>query len=231
MNHSINIEQIIAVAKKLQHLKDEVVFVGGSTTELLVDEVARGQARQTEDVDFVVDIEFNLEYSKFEKKMRDLDFVNDTSKGAPICRWLMDFHGKKLKVDSMSSHGTALGFTNCWYQSSIKTAWEKEIEQGLFIKVIEPVHFLGTKFEAFKGRGNGDIFSHDLEDIFFVLEHNGDIERKVYDSNNSKLKSYLAEQFKNLLLHPDLINTLPGLLDDDASVPVVIGKIKFFSTL
>jgi hypothetical protein len=58
---SINIQQVIAVAEQLADMKNEVVFVGGSTTELLVDEVARGHARQTEDVDFIVDITVSVD--------------------------------------------------------------------------------------------------------------------------------------------------------------------------
>lgn len=78
IKNTLNIEQIIAVAEKLRELKDQVVFVGGSTTALLVDVVAN-QARQTEDVDFIVDITIANEHYKFERRMRELGFVNDQS--------------------------------------------------------------------------------------------------------------------------------------------------------
>lgn len=58
---------------------------------------------------------------------------------------------------------------------------EVEIKPGLSIKVIKPIYFLGTKFEAWYGRGENDIFSHDLEDVVYVLEHRTGIEIDVYD--------------------------------------------------
>ena len=182
MSNQTNINQIIAVAEKLESLKDQVVFVGGSTTALLVDDVAAGRARQTEDVDFIVDISVRGEYRRFEEKMRELGFVNDQSEDAPICRWVMNFQGVDLKVDAMPVDEKILGFSNQWYQESIDTAWEHEIKEGLVIKVIDPVYFLGTKFEAFRGRGDNDIFSHDLEDVVYVLEHKTAIEKLVFDS-------------------------------------------------
>ena len=228
MSNQLNIEQIIAVAEKLKDMKDEVVFVGGSTTALLVDDIAAGRARQTEDVDFIVDISIRGGYRQFEEKMRDLGFIHDQSEGAPICRWLMDFHGTDLKVDAMPVEKEILGFSNQWYGESINTAWEKEIKEGLIIRVVEPVYFLGTKFEAFKGRGDNDIFSHDLEDIFYVLEHRSNIEMLVFDADEP-IKSYLSQAFKELLVHPDLENTLPGVLDDYNAVDMVLKKIKFMA--
>lgn len=225
---SINIQQIIAVAEQLADMKDDVVFVGGSTTELLVDEVARGHARQTEDVDFIVDITVSIDLYKFENRMRELGFRNDTEEGAPICRWIMDFMGRQLKVDAMPTDSDVLGFSNQWYKDSIDSAWEKELKEDLTIRVVDPVYFLGTKFEAFKGRGNGDIFSHDLEDIIYVLEHRSGIEMLVFDAEED-VKQYLSKEFTELLKHPDLENTLPGMLDDEGAMNTVLSRIKFIA--
>ena len=145
------------MAEQLQDLKDIVVFVGGSTTALLVDDAATGKARETDDVDFIVDIAVRTDLYTFENRMRELDFRNDTSEGAPLCRWKMDFHGVDLKVDAMPTDDSIMGFTNRWYKDSISTAWCATIKEGLTINVIDPVYFLGTKFEAFKGRGKGDL--------------------------------------------------------------------------
>lgn len=136
MSNNRNIQQIITVAESLKDLKDEVVFVGGSTTALLVDDVASGRARSTEDVDFIIDISVRGEYHRFEERMRARGFQNDMSEGAPMCRWLIDFHGMPLKVDAMPVDEKILGFSNRWYQQSIDTAMEVEIKTGLMIKVI-----------------------------------------------------------------------------------------------
>lgn len=228
--NSINIQQVIAVAKKLENLKDDVVFTGGSTTALLVDDIAVGTARQTEDVDFIVDITVSSELSAFEKRMRSLGFKNDTSPNAPICRWLMDFQGGVLKVDAMPPVDNVLGFTNRWYQDAIKTANLINIMPQLTINIIDPVYFLGTKFEAYRGRGGNDIFSHDFEDIIYVLEHRSSIEREVYDSEQT-IKSYLVKEFSEIMKHPDLENSLPGLLDNQDAVDMVLGKMNFIKSV
>ena len=230
MNDSLSIKQIIAVAEKLKHLKDWVVFVGGATAALLVDEAAASMARQTDDVDFVVDIAVPSDYSKFEKAMRSLGFQHDTSDGAPICRWVMDFMGGQLRVDAMPVESDILGFSNRWYKGAVATAWKKELKPGFAVKVIDPVYFLGTKIEAFKGRGGDSIFSHDLEDAVYVLEHRSDIDRLVY-ATDEDLKTYLAKAFAHLLQHPDLTNTLPGMVDSQDSVDFVLKKMQFIASL
>ena len=228
MSYNLNIDQIKTVALALKEMKDKVVFVGGSTTALLVDSPSLGKARQTEDVDFIVDIALKTDLNKFEVRMRELGFKNDTSPGAPLCRWLIDFKGKDLKVDAMPTDEAVLGFTNRWYKGAIETAKLVELEQGLFINVVSPIYFLGTKFEAFKGRGNGDIFSHDLEDVFYVLEHRSKIEMEIHDADEN-IKFYLKSEFTDLLNHPDLDNHLPGMLDNPVSVEGIVAKMVFIS--
>jgi len=228
MSNSINIAQIIAVAEQLQDMKDEVVFVGGSTTALLVDDVAAGQARQTEDVDFIVDITISGDFYTFEERMRELGFRNDMGEGSHIFRWTMDFLGQTLKVDAMPTDDSVGGCSNRWHHDSIGSAWSKTVKEGLSVNVVDPVYFLGTKFEAYKGRGNGDIFSHDLEDVFYVLEHRTGIEQLVFDAKED-VKKYLSIEFAKLLKHPDLENTLPGLLDDDGSIDMIMGRINFIA--
>ena len=230
MSDSLNIKQLIAVAEKLNYLRDKVVFVGGSTAALLVDEVAASQARQTKDVDFIVDMAVLGDYAKFEKSMRSLGFQNDASEGAPMCRWVMDFMGGHLRVDAMPAEESLLGFSNRWYEKSFATAWSKELKHGLSVKVVDPVCFLGTKFEAFKGRGNNDLFSRDMEDIVYVLEHRTDIVRLI-QSADEDLKAYLAGAFASLLRHPDLENTLPGMVDSKDAAGVVLQRIEAASSL
>lgn len=225
MNNSLNIQQLIAVAEKLKDIKNKVVFVGGSTTALLVDSAAANSARQTKDVDFIIEIAAQADLYKFEQKMRNLGFTNDLSKGAPICRWLMDFYSGQLKVDAMPTTKEIMGFTNQWYSDAIKTPWTATLKNDLEVQVIDPAYFLGTKFEAYKGRGGGQIFSHDIEDIIYVLEHRSTIESEVVGAPN-KLRAYLAKKFSTLIKHPDLENTLPGILDDTNAANMVIGKME-----
>lgn len=221
----VGIDQIQAVAEHLQDLRDQVVFVGGATAALLVDPAAAHGARKTEDIDFVIDINIIGEFRRFEERMRNLGFRHDQSDGAPICRWTLPYYGKNLIVDAMPVDECVLGFSNRWYRQTVATAWVKELKQDLRIRVVDPVYFLGTKFEAWHGRGENDIFAHDLEDLFFVLEHRTGIERELYDSS-PEIRTYLGEQCKFLLAHPGLDNCLPGLVDRPN---VVRSRLQFIS--
>ena len=62
----------------------------------------------------------------------------------------------------------------------------------------------------------------------FVMEHRTSIEMLVYDAN-ADIKGYLKEEYRALLKHIDLHNTLPGLLDDQSAVSVVLGKMRFIA--
>ena len=86
---SHNLEQLIATAKLLQPLLAELVFVGGSVTGLMVTDEAAGDPRTTFDVDVIVEITCYAKYAAFGERLRALGFTEDTSDGAPLCRWFV----------------------------------------------------------------------------------------------------------------------------------------------
>lgn len=117
-----------------------------------------------------------------------------------------------------------LGFSNRWYQAAIEQANEVTLPSGRLIKVVSPAYFLATKFEAFAGRGKGDYFSHDLEDIVFVLENRQGLIIELMDCPEA-LKHYLAGQAA-MLLTDDFLNVLPGLLDNPESARAIENSLK-----
>ncbi len=98
---------------------------------------------------------------------------------------------------------------------------------GRLIKVVSPAYFLATKFEAFAGRGKGDYFSHDLEDIVFVLENRQGLIIELMDCPEA-LKHYLAGQ-ASMLLTDDFLNVLPGLLDNPESARAIENSLKIMT--
>ena len=45
-----------------------------------------------------------------------------------------------------------------------------EVAPGVTVRAIDPLHFVATKLEAWRGRGGGDYReSHDLEDLLAVV--------------------------------------------------------------
>ena len=212
-NKDENLMQLEAVAAALGDLLSQVTFVGGGTTILLVDEAAHFGVRKTDDVDVILDIATLVEYQKFSDALRKLGFREDID--GPICRWIIDTDIGKVKLDVMPTDETILGFSNRWYKGAINNASLITLSSGIDIRVVNSAYFIATKFEAFAGRGEGDYFSHDLEDIVFVMENR---ERLIFELMDSpdKLKQYFAEQAA-ALLNDDFLNVLPGLLNNPDS--------------
>lgn len=88
MSFQKNYEMLKLACEKLEELTDEIVFVGGATTCLYVDEEIADDIRPTEDVDCTIEITNKSEYDKFQERLRAKGFTHDTSKGAPICRFV-----------------------------------------------------------------------------------------------------------------------------------------------
>jgi len=222
----LNLMQLDSIASALADLLPHVTFVGGSTTLLLVDEAAHFAVRKTDDVDVIIDVATLVEYHRFSQKLRDLGFREDTD--GPICRWLFDTEVGKVKLDVMPIDEEILGFSNRWYEGAIEQSLEVELPSGIVIRVVSPAFFIATKFEAFAGRGKGDYFSHDLEDIVFVMENRQDMIAELMNCDE-KLKHYFAEQAA-LLLNDDFMNVLPGLVNNPESVSVIESHLKLMKT-
>lgn len=216
-NYEFNLAQLKAIALALGDLLPEVVFVGGCTTALLVDQSALSGVRQTMDVDVIVDVTTYVGYQRFSRRLREKGFVEDTE--GPTCRWLLCEELTTIKLDVMPMDEQALGFSNRWYPAAIENSVTYPLAEDLSIKVVSPIYFLATKFEAFSHRGNGDFYSHDLEDIVFVFENRTDLMRLIFDAPLD-LKDYFAQKV-NEILGDDFLNVLPGMLNNESAAKIV----------
>lgn len=97
-----------SVVRLLAPVLDELVFVGGCTTGLFITDPAAGGIRPTKDVDAIVDVTSYAKYAAFSERLRTLGLTEDTTPGAPLCRWRRD----DLIVDVMPADGHVLGFSN-----------------------------------------------------------------------------------------------------------------------
>jgi hypothetical protein len=104
-------------AGKLGKLLDEVVFVGGSTLDLIVTDEAAAPIRGTVDVDVIAEITTYPGYVVFSEHLRELGFSEDTREAAHLCRWV---HGD-LTLDVMPLEKSVLGFSNRWYRGALET--------------------------------------------------------------------------------------------------------------
>ena len=209
-----NLELLRIAATLLRPLLDELVFVGGCTTGLLISDEAGAAVRPTFDVDAVAEITSSAAYYYFGERLRDLGFREDTSDGAPVCRWV---HGE-TKFDVMPLDEKVLGFSNRWYKATMKSAAKYEIELGLSINVITAPYFCATKLDAFKGRGAGDyLTSHDLEDLVTVIDGRAELLEELRSAPDD-VASYVSYSVKELLTAQKFTDAIPGyLLSDEGS--------------
>jgi len=169
--HSIHTAMIQQVAERLGPLRPKVVFLGGSATGFHITDKAEPEIRATKDVDIIVEVASIVGYHKLEKTLRELGFFQKMQEDDPICRWYID----DVMVDVMPTDENILGFSNRWYLPAIKNSVTIELEPNLEIQIVTAPYFIGTKLEAFFGRGRGDyLTSHDMEDIINFI--NGRVE-------------------------------------------------------
>lgn len=205
---STNIEKLQTVANGLSDLRNEMVFVGGAVTELYASSPAISDIRPTIDVDCVIELSSRKAHAKLENDLRAKGFANDTSKGAPICRWIY----KNIMVDVMPTDSNILGFTNRWYEEGIENKIVKILPDGTDIFVFAPEYYLATKFEAHKGRGGDDLRqSQDFEDIIYILDNCPDLLDNIRNSNPT-VKEYLKVECQNLLKNENLTEGIESAL-------------------
>lgn len=221
-----NLALLEDAANKLKMLLNEVVFVGGSTLDLLVTDEGAAPIRGTVDVDVIVEITTYADYIAFSERLRAIGFSEDTREAAPLCRWV----NADLTLDVMPLDGSVLGFSNIWYRGALKTAQPARLPSGAVIRLITAPYFLGTKMEAFRGRGGRDFFgSHDLEDFIAVIEGRDSLFEEVALAP-ADLRAYLGQAAKELLAESRFRDALPGYLPGDAisqqRVPLVLRRLR-----
>lgn len=215
---------LIRCARALDGLTGELVFVGGSITDLLITDAAAAEVRPTLDVDAITEVTSLPGYYALGQRLKRLGFSEDRSL---LCRWR---HKDQVTLDVMPTNERILGFSNQWYPDAIAHAILIEIEPGLKIRVVTAPYFCATKIVAFHGRGEGDyIASHDLEDFVTVVDGRQELAGEIR-SAAANLREYLAEQVRQLLSTREFAEALPGFLRPDpatqARLPLLMQRLE-----
>ena len=223
---SPNIEILEIAAARLGELRDELVFLGGCATGLLISDIAAPPIRMTRDVDVIAEVASLSDYHRLSARLRDKGFREDLSDDAPICRWVAD----AVILDLMPTDARILGFGNRWYAPALRAAVRVELPSGETVNSVSAPYFLATKLEAFDGRGNGDyLTSHDIEDLVAVIDGRAELLTELADSADD-LKSYLADRFASLLVTRAFMDALPGHLSpgraEQSRIPLVTDRIQ-----
>lgn len=226
-----NLDLLEKTVDRLGLLADEMVFVGGTVTGLLITDPAAPPIRPTDDVDAIVQVVSWGDYNSLTNRLRE-NFSEDISEGAPICRWVAD----GIILDVMPTDKTILGFGNEWYIQAATNANNIVLpNSGKTIRVITAPYFLVTKLDAFAGRGRGDFqSSHDIEDIISVLDGRAELFAEIQDAQE-KVKTAIANNFTEFLQNRKFIDAMPGHLPPDASssarLPVLINIIQSIANI
>lgn len=185
-------------------LLQQVAFVGGCTTGLLItDDVSRDAVRFTDDVDLIVHVLGLGSWYRLQQQLVGKGFRSSPEDDV-ICRTrLRDGNATDLIVDFMPDDASILGFTNRWYGDALREAGNHALPGGTIIRVVAPAYFLGTKLEAFRGRGNNDpLASRDIEDILNVVDGRASLGDEVVQAPDG-LRADIAAGITQLLRHRD----------------------------
>lgn len=217
-----NLPMLEDAARKLAPFLDEIVFVGGVTLGLLITDEAAAPIRATTDVDVIAEIATYADYIVLSERLRRAHFTEDTG---VTCRW----HNGALTLDVLALSKDVLGFTNIWYESALRYASAFTLPGGQSIRVITAPFFLGTKIEAFRGRGQRDFqASHDLEDFVAVIEGRDALLQEITAAPEA-LRHYLAKATNALLAESRFLDVLPGFVVDAERVPLIRGRLALIA--
>jgi hypothetical protein len=145
---------LVAIAQAMGPVCDQLVFVGGCATGLLVDDAGLMDVRPTEDVDAIVEVASLAGYHRLTDQLMQRGFKQTMADNTPPFRW----YWNRMQLDLVPLDEKVLGFANPWYRVGFKAALVADVAQGLKLRHLSAPHFLATKFEAFKDRGQNDVY-------------------------------------------------------------------------
>ncbi|MDZ7920442.1 hypothetical protein [Rhodoferax sp.] len=205
-----NLALLLGMAQAMGPLCDQVVFVGGCATGLLLDDAGLMDVRPTEDVDAIVEVASLAGYHRLAEQLMQRGFKQTMADNTPPFRWFWN----RMQLDLVPVNDKVLGFANPWYRVGYTDAVQAELAPGQRVRHLSAPHFLATKFEAFKDRGQNDVYlSHDLEDIMTVVEGRSTLVHEVAGAHDS-VRQHVGQAVAGLLKMPAFHNALPGLLSN-----------------
>jgi predicted nucleotidyltransferase len=220
-----NLALLAGMARAMGSLCDQVVFVGGCATGLLLDDAGLMDVRPTEDVDAIVEVTSWVGYHRLAEQLMQRGFKQTMADNTPPFRW----YWNRMQLDLVPVDEKVLGFSNPWYRTGYDQALTVELDAGLMLRHLSAPHFLATKFEAFRDRGRNDVYlSHDLEDIMTVMEGRSAIAQEMAVAEDI-VRKHVSASVAALLAMPDFHNALPGLLSVPGREPTVKARLTQIS--
>lgn len=191
-----NLSCLKRVAEKIAPLREEVVFVGGTTLPFLLTRPVDLNLRKSKDVDLLTDCASKQDIYAFEDRLWDLGFKKRET--GVICRWALE----EIALDVLPADPDILGFNNRWCYEAMRDPLHVDLGKGLVIRIINAPCFLGIKFNAFYKRGNDDyVGSRDIYDMLVLFAGRPEIQSDILESASPALKSFLLFELSRLMKH------------------------------
>jgi hypothetical protein len=90
---------------------------------------------------------------------------------------------------------------------------------------------MATKLEAFKDRGNNNIYmSHDLEDVITVVDGRPELVEELATAPPDA-RQFVSTVVQGVLNHPDFTNALPGIVSQSTRAGLVLQRLVKISNL
>jgi len=210
-SHKVNILRVLQVAEALKHLREKVVFIGGSIVGLLITDTGAPDVRLTKDVDIIVEVINFSDHVDTEEEIRKLGFKHDISDEGHFLRFRLD----ELIVDILPTDATRFGMNTQWYETAGRTAQTYVLEGGPSIRVVSPPLFLCTKLDAHSDRFKDNLReSRDFEDILAVIDGRAELLEEVRDSEK-EVREFICAELRKILADPTLQEAYSWQLDRD----------------
>jgi len=222
-----NIELLTSIATAMGAVREQVVFVGGCATGLLITQPLVAGARATEDVDAIVEVASLVKYHALAERLMEQGFKQTMADNTPPFRW----YWKGMQLDLVPLDEKVLGFANRWYKPGFETAATATLPSGLVLRHLSAPYFMATKLEAFKDRGNNDVYlSHDLEDVITVVDGREELINEL-SSAPPDVRDFVAQTLRGILRHADFTNVLPGIVSQSSRTGLVLQRLTQISEL
>lgn len=208
-----------------QRIKKRFVFVGGGLVPLLLTDKAAAPARPTKDVDVVLEVASQGEYSYLRQDLLNAGFHDDVLMDKPKCAL---FYGE-WRVDFLCASPEVMGMGNRWFPQVIEDAVLVLVEDTQVWRASTPT-WIATKLEAWLNRGRNamggaDYYAQDMEDIIAVFDGRPECVEEVSRAPNSVM-AFLREILGLALSSPDFLSALPGHTSGHERAQIVLARIR-----
>lgn len=197
-NNTINRGVIKKIALALGELNSSVVYVGGATVGLYINDPAADDVRPTMDIDISLSLVSLTELENIRNNLINKGFKQSHEDNV-ICR----FRYEDVIVDFMNT--TPLGWApgNRWFGSGFLNKELIKIEdQNIFVLPLP--YFIASKIDAYYDRGaNEPRMSSDFEDIIYIIDNNTNFVNEIMSAEKdvqyfiqNELKTFLEDKSK-----------------------------------